>query len=59
MGAEAKKYFHAIDDHQIEFAWTGEEDGERIDLAFSKKRIEDRKEWLRNYKVCINRYFYC
>ena len=29
--------------------WTGEEDGEAIDMAFSKKKIEDRKRWLQSY----------
>jgi DNA topoisomerase-2 len=32
------------------FHWTGEEDGELIDMAFSKKKVEDRKRWLRAFK---------
>lgn len=27
----------------------GDEDGNSIELAFSKKRIDDRKEWLTNF----------
>lgn len=27
----------------------GDEDGEAIDMAFSKKKVEERKEWLRNF----------
>lgn len=28
---------------------TGEEDGDAIRMAFSKKQVEDRKTWLSNY----------
>ena len=34
----------------IPFTVTQEGDHELIDLAFSKKRADDRKEWLRNFK---------
>jgi DNA gyrase/topoisomerase IV subunit B len=51
---EAKEYFAAIDKHQIDFAVddpmvTGYDPNDLIDLAFSKKRADDRKEWLRGY----------
>jgi DNA topoisomerase-2 len=31
------------------------EEGERelIDMAFNKKKADDRKEWLKNYEVCM------
>ena len=29
--------------------WEGDEDGEAIEMAFSKKRVEDRKRWLSGY----------
>ncbi|CAI7749967.1 unnamed protein product, partial [Closterium sp. NIES-54] len=45
---EAKEYFAALDQHRKSFEWTGEEDGESIEMAFSKKKVEDRKTWLRN-----------
>jgi DNA topoisomerase-2 len=32
------------------FTWTSEEDGALIDMAFSKKKVEDRKRWLRAFK---------
>jgi len=38
--------------HMIPFAPTQEGDKELIDLAFSKKKADDRKEWLRQFKVC-------
>jgi hypothetical protein len=28
---------------------TGEEDGQSLELAFSKKKVEQRKEWLRDF----------
>ncbi len=34
----------------IPFAPTQEGDRELIDLAFSKKKADDRKEWLRSFK---------
>jgi len=35
----------------IPFAPTQEGDRELIELAFSKKKADDRKEWLRQFKV--------
>eukprot|EP00955_Chlamydomonas_euryale_P051612 354903-Chlamydomonas_euryale.AAC.34 len=43
--AEAKEYFATIDRHRKEFVWEGPEDDQAIELAFSKKRVEDRKVW--------------
>ncbi|CAG8574232.1 177_t:CDS:10 [Acaulospora morrowiae] len=47
--AEAKEYFSAINQHMKPFREV--QDGERalIDMAFNKKRADERKEWLRNY----------
>jgi DNA topoisomerase-2 len=47
--AEAKEYFKELDENTKEFVWTPESN-ECIDLAFNKKRADDRKEWLRNYE---------
>lgn len=44
--AEAKEYFSRIDDHSLSFEFTGEADNELIDLAFNKKRADDRKDWI-------------
>ncbi len=49
--AEGKEYFSNIDRHQIDLVWDCEHDGEYIDLAFNKKRADDRKEWLQSYEV--------
>lgn len=46
---EAKEYFKMIDKHRIQFLYTGEIDDEAIDLAFNKKKADNRKEWLQNY----------
>ncbi|ETW58282.1 DNA topoisomerase 2 [Plasmodium falciparum CAMP/Malaysia] len=46
---EFKQYFSDIKNHKIMFLWTGDRDGDSIDMAFSKKRIEDRKLWLQNF----------
>lgn len=45
---EAKEYFQDMLRHRIKFQYTGAQDDESIQLAFSKKMIEQRKEWLTN-----------
>lgn len=42
---EAKEYFTNIDTHKIDFEWNGQSD-DAIDMAFAKKRVDDRKMWL-------------
>lgn len=37
--------------HKKDFIWIDERDGEAIELAFSKKKIEERKNWLRQFEV--------
>jgi DNA topoisomerase-2 len=46
---EAKEYFAKIDEHTIEFEYTGESDDKAIELGFSKKLADARKEWLKTY----------
>ncbi|XP_060950829.1 DNA topoisomerase 2-alpha [Limanda limanda] len=46
---EAKEYFCDMKKHRIPFKYAGPEDDEAITLAFSKKKIEERKEWLTNF----------
>ncbi|CAI5729222.1 unnamed protein product [Hyaloperonospora brassicae] len=48
--AETKEYFSDLPTHQIGFIYDGEGDADVIDMAFSKKRVEDRKDWLRGYE---------
>ena len=45
---EAKEYFSDIARHRIKFKYTGPEDDECVELAFSKKMVDARKEWLTN-----------
>ncbi|KAK1370431.1 DNA topoisomerase 2 [Heracleum sosnowskyi] len=47
---EAKEYFQKIVKHKKDFLWVGDEDGDAIELAFSKKKIEARKNWLRQFE---------
>ena len=43
--AEAKEYFSNLDRSQIDFKWS-DETNDAIDLAFSKKKVDERKLWL-------------
>lgn len=52
---EAKEYFSDINKHRIDFEPLGAtnelaKDSDLIDMAFSKKRAEDRKSWLRAFE---------
>lgn len=46
---EARQYFAALGHHRKEFVWEGDEDGQAIEMAFSKKKVEERKDWLRAF----------
>uniref|UniRef100_A0A671W2V3 DNA topoisomerase 2 n=1 Tax=Sparus aurata TaxID=8175 RepID=A0A671W2V3_SPAAU len=48
---EAKEYFSDMQRHRIPFKYAGPEDDEAITLAFSKKKVDERKEWLTNFMV--------
>lgn len=41
-----------MEKHMIPFAKTENGDRELIDMAFNKKKADDRKDWLRQFKVC-------
>ncbi|XP_013109080.1 DNA topoisomerase 2 [Stomoxys calcitrans] len=43
---EAKEYFQDMERHRILFKYDGSKDDDSIVMAFSKKHIESRKEWL-------------
>jgi DNA topoisomerase-2 len=49
---DARDYFSNMTKHMIPFSTTQEGDRELIDLAFSKKKADERKEWLRQFRVC-------
>ncbi|KAG8940931.1 DNA topoisomerase 2 [Tulasnella sp. 419] len=44
------EYFGNTAKHVIPFSPTQEGDRDLIDMAFSKKKAEDRKDWLRGFK---------
>lgn len=48
--AEAIEYFSRLDRHLKEFHALQDEDPSLIDLAFSKKKADDRKEWLQGFQ---------
>ncbi|KZT24682.1 type II DNA topoisomerase [Neolentinus lepideus HHB14362 ss-1] len=47
---DARGYFSNMKKHMIPFATTQDGDRELIELAFSKKKADERKEWLRQFK---------
>merc|ERR1719277_1298549 len=47
---EAKEYFTKIDSHKMSYRHEGPEDDRAIDLAFNKKRADDRKDWINSYE---------
>ncbi|GAB4828068.1 DNA topoisomerase 2 [Ancistrocladus abbreviatus] len=44
--SEGKEYFKDLEKHRKDFVWVNDQDGDAIELAFSKKKIEARKSWL-------------
>lgn len=46
---EAQEYFTNIESNRKTFSWLDDVDGDVIDLAFSKKKADERKMWLQNY----------
>jgi DNA topoisomerase-2 len=47
---DAQVYFHDLDKHLKEFHTIQDHETQLIDLAFSKKKADERKEWLRQFK---------
>lgn len=48
--AEARDYFSQLEKHLKEFHSLQQDDAGLIDLAFSKKKADDRKEWLQGFQ---------
>jgi len=46
--AEAKEYFSNLDKHVVEFEWNADSKDDDIELAFDKKKADERKVWLSN-----------
>ena len=53
---DAIRYFSALDKHEKRFAVLTDFERELVDMAFNKKRADDRKEWLRQYVVS---FYHC
>lgn len=49
--SDARDYFSNMKKHTIAFSTIEDSDKALIHLAFSKDRADDRKEWLRQFKV--------
>lgn len=47
---ESQEYFNDLDKHHKDFDVLKDEEHELIELAFSKKKADERKEWLRQFK---------
>lgn len=47
---DAQVYFRDLDKHLKEFHTMQDNEAELIELAFSKKKADERKEWLRQFK---------
>ncbi|XP_061714729.1 DNA topoisomerase 2 [Cydia pomonella] len=52
---EAKEYFQNMERHRIKFKYGGPTDDHHIELAFSKKGADQRKEWLTNHMDEVKR----
>lgn len=47
---EFKEYFTNIQKHLIDFIYMDNADDDSIDMAFNKKRVDDRKAWMQSYE---------
>ena len=47
--AEAKEYFENMARHRIKFKYESDQDDQNIIMAFSKKCVDQRKDWLTNH----------
>ncbi|KAJ9503325.1 DNA topoisomerase 2 [Exophiala xenobiotica] len=47
---EAQQYFNDLDTHHKEFDTMKDDEPALIELAFSKKKADERKEWLRQFR---------
>lgn len=52
---EAKEYFSDMARHRIRFNYKGTEDDNNICMAFAKKEVDKRKEWLTNWMESCKR----
>ncbi|XP_067621307.1 DNA topoisomerase 2 isoform X2 [Eurosta solidaginis] len=52
---EAKEYFQDMERHRITFKYDGSVDDDAIVMAFSKKHVDARKEWLTSHMDEVKR----
>lgn len=52
---EAKEYFQDMERHRITFKYDGNVDDDAIVMAFSKKHVDARKEWLTSHMDEVKR----
>jgi DNA topoisomerase-2 len=52
--SDAKKYFGDMTRHRLPFKTSTAADRVLIDMAFNKKKADDRKEWLRGFVVSFH-----
>lgn len=54
---EAREYFSNFDKHLIKMTHSGKESDQAIEMAFAKKNVDKRKEWIMNFmnnpKPCL------
>ncbi len=50
---EFKEYFSDLNANTVEYIWDNDECANAIDLAFSAKRADDRKEWLKTHNESV------
>lgn len=43
---DGTEYLQDLDKHKKDFIWADDKDGESVELAFSEKKIEARKNWV-------------
>jgi len=48
---EGIEYFKNMVSHKKNFIYKDDDDGKAIDLAFCKGKPDDRKEWIKKFKV--------
>jgi DNA topoisomerase-2 len=51
---EGREYFENIDRHRLDFVRTNQRDDERIVMAFAKDKVDERKEWITNFRTNVN-----
>ena len=49
--ADGREYFEKMDYHRLDFKYHDSRDDEKIIMAFSKDKCDERKKWITDYKV--------